>query len=91
MRFKIRTACVVAAMLVGTAPVALAQGGSTDRNYNSNSSQSMGSKGRMTTSEHATTGSTAGMKGMHRSKKHSMRGETAHHATSKGKSTGQSY
>ena len=89
MRFKIRTACVVAAMLVASAPVAFAQGGSTDRNYNANGSQSVGSKGRMTTNEHATTGSTAGM---HRSKKtNSMRGETAHHATSKSKATGQSY
>lgn len=89
MRFKIRTACVVAAMLAASAPVAFAQGGSTDRNYNAKSSQGMGSKAGMTTNEHATTGSTAGM---HRSKKmHSMRGETAHHATSKSKATGQSY
>ena len=89
MRFKIRTACVVAAMLVASAPVAFAQGGSTDRNYNANGSQHVGSKGSMTTNEHATTGSTSGM---HRSKTHAMRGETAHHATtSKSKSTGKGY
>jgi hypothetical protein len=88
MRFKISMACVVAAMLVGTAPVAFAQGGSTDRNYNAKGSQGMGSKAGMTASEHATTGSTAGMR---HSKKHSMRGETAHHATSKSRATGQSY
>ncbi len=88
MGFKIWTACVVAAMLVGTAPVAFAQGGGgTD--YKAKSSQSVGSKGRMTApSEHATTGSTAGTR---HSKKHMMRGETAHHTTSKSKTTGQSY
>lgn len=85
MRFRIRTACVVAAMLVAGVPVAFAQGGSTDRNYNANGSQNVGSKGGTTANEHATTGSTAGMSGMHRSKMHSRRGETAHHATSKGK------
>ena len=86
MGFRIRTACVVAAMLVGMAPVAFAQGGSTDRNYNATGSQGVGSKGGMTAREHATTGSTAGMR---RSKKHSMRGETAHHATRKGTATEQ--
>ena len=89
MRFKISTACLVAAMLAASAPVAFAQGGSTDRNYNANGSQGVGSKGGMTTNEHATTGSTAGMNGMHRSKTHSMRSETAHHATGKSMATGQ--
>jgi hypothetical protein len=88
MQFKIRTAVVVAAMLMASAPVAFAQGGSTDQKYNATGSQHVGSKGGMTTNEHATTGSTSGK---HRSKTHSMRGETAHHATSKSKSTGQSY
>ncbi len=90
MGFKIRTACVVAAMLVGTASFASAQGGGgTDYSYKAKSSQGVGSKGRMTApSEHATTGSTAGTR---HSKKHMMRGETAHHTTSKSKTTGQSY
>jgi len=85
---QFRTVCVVAAMLVVGAPVAFAQGGSTDRNYNSIGSQGVGSGGGMT-GEHATTGSTAGMRSTHRSRVGSTRGETAHHATRKGAAMGQ--
>jgi hypothetical protein len=78
-------------MLVGSAPVAFAQGGMTDRNYNSTGSQGVGNGGGMRAApgEHATTGSTAGMRSTRRSRTESTRGETAHHATRKGAATGQ--